>query len=60
MFNQNQHVLELWWIVTFNGLEKSKFHGYLNPLIDRGYKCGVGALDNAQTQSHAMHCETNC
>ncbi len=46
--------------VKLNGLKKSKFHQYPNPIIGKGYRWGVGALKDAQIWSHAIYIETNC
>jgi hypothetical protein len=58
MFNHNQHILVM-KTIKLNGPTKSKFHWYLDPMINKGYKCGAGALNDAWTQSHTIHCETN-
>ncbi len=54
----NTHWLK--WTIRFNDIVKSKLHWYPSPMIGKGYKCGVGALNDAWTWLHTMHFETKC
>lgn len=39
--------VQLWWTFEFNNLTKSKLHRYPSPMINKGCKWNVGALNDA-------------